>query len=438
MERTMTARFAGSRSVDERRRRRLATDAEDAPAASLADPVSADAPAAERISSADEARASALELAAASETWMPVKAWKAWLLFVGVVAVAAGTIVGGWFVDREPAFFGPELAALLGLHSGRLVHALGSLLLLLAAQLSLVVWWRRSRSTRDFEGRYDVWLWTAAGWLLFAVAHETRLHLVWSETVALVWEPDFWNKSILSWFAPAVGAGGVLWMAARADARRCRSGWWLLTLAGLCWVAAGAMVLGIGSIQLGPWRELATVATTLAGHVLGFGGMLLHARFVTHVCNDPPVVKARVKKEWPIREKRSQAKAGEANEPQSTPHGDANADFAAPTAKRPARSTRSAAKTTAPAAKSESKPAPAAKPTPTPKPEPVPAPKPADEPAAVLPMIDSEDYETEYDDDGNAYDGPPPEMLYGLSKRQKKKLRKEWRDRQRAARADAA
>lgn len=408
----MTARFAGSSTLDARRRRRLATD-----------PDHLDSAAAAGATSDAEGRDPLPETgdddslpAPALETWMPRAAWKAWLLVLLGVLVAAGVVAVGDAVDRDPGFYGPELAGLMSLQSGRLVRTVGSVLLLLSGQLALVVWWARSRSTQDFSGRYDVWVWTAAAWFLFALGHETQAHLAWNEMAALVWEPDFWNKTILSWFAPAVAAGGVLWLSARADAGRCRSAKFLLTLAGLAWVAAGLLALGVGSRWLSPWLHLLVPATAMAGHVLGFSAMLIHARFVTYVSNDPPT--AHVRK---AKTKRMPKLVDEGVE--SQPSAIEPIETAEPVEKPTRRSTRQApAKTRStkveePAAE-ESK----AVDTPPTKPETAPVVEEVVEDRPAKPAASSPTPSPSVED------GPPPEMLRGLSKRQKKRIRREWRE----------
>ncbi len=415
----MTTRFAGSSSIDERRRRRLATDAEveaaDPPGDTIAE-ATADSPA-ER----DEPERPDFACA-----WIPGKAWQTWLLFAAAVLLVVGLFEAGRAVDRAPDFYGRELSALLSLESGRLLRTTGSLLLLLAGQLALVIWSARTRSTRDFSGRYDVWVWTAAAWFVFAFAHQTEAHRAWSEVASLVWEPDFWNKTILSWFAPTVAAGGVLWTSARADARRCRSAWTLMTLAPLAWIASGLLALGIGSRWLAPWQDLLVHGTALTGHLAGFGAMLLHARYVTYVCNDPPVKRRSTRRD----DAAFSDDLGEADAQEPAEEAQPSESKAAPR-KKPTRKRTPARKKPEP----ESVPQPAEEVVVEDQAaEPEPVTKPAAEPAVVeqeaapatLPMPD--------DDEA---DGPPPEMLRGLSKRQKKRVRREWRERQREL-ADAA
>ncbi|MEX0700692.1 MAG: hypothetical protein WD069_01210 [Planctomycetales bacterium] len=288
----MSASFAGSKHLDERRRRRLAADADDPAAApvglSFAPPQSGGA--SERI----PARAHFPVRKLISHT-----AWKHWA--VGLWALVAGGLLlwaGARSADAATVT-GPHFLKLFDPIAGRIVPFYQSALLAIAGQLALLIGWARSRSQEDFQGRYRVWTWWAGGCLLFAFAVLTGAHLAFGETIALFWKLPQPHAPLLAWLAPACAAGYVLFRGVRAEMIDDRPALALVRLAGLCWLIAAAERLGwlaAGAARLPQVERLAPLAADplllpgllVTAPALLLTAMLLHARHVIHRCAEPP------------------------------------------------------------------------------------------------------------------------------------------------------
>ena len=102
------------------------------------------------------------------------------LVVLGPLLAAGGAIAVGleaayaWMCPRAAAA-GANLAALDIAAKGSLACWFSSLLLLAAAVMAVFVYAVRRHRTDDYQGRYRVWLWAAAGWLLMATDQAASL-----------------------------------------------------------------------------------------------------------------------------------------------------------------------------------------------------------------------------------------------------------------------
>jgi len=207
---------------------------------------------------------------------------------VVALAIGVGIVWAGWQAEVIGQRMGPAMQRLVSLSGGRLVRGFGGLLLFLAAQLALVIWWVRSRSHTDFSGRYRIWAWVSGAGFVFSASVSLGLHRVWSESLLYLLEANFPHGTTLCWLAPAVGCASVLLRDAYADMRDCRSSTTFLWLAMMNWSAAAVQLLGWGVGLPREWAAVVVISLALAGHYCLFVSMLLHARFVTFVSAEPP------------------------------------------------------------------------------------------------------------------------------------------------------
>src|SRR5690606_8391178 len=147
---SMSIRFAGSRFVHERRRRRLAQECGGVSVVPVDEHPSA------------STQASGVGLPAARPVvHTPVTSvirpqlWVHWTITVLCLAAWGGMMYLGDLAERTD--FG--LRDILGLRSGRVTNFFSTLMLLWAGQLSLLIYWYRRKSRNDFAGRYRMWLW---------------------------------------------------------------------------------------------------------------------------------------------------------------------------------------------------------------------------------------------------------------------------------------
>jgi hypothetical protein len=281
----MAARFAGSRSLDERRRRRIAGTGE-------GDATHPDVPTRPHT---DSATSSGGDYTPRSRRRLPLQRiipaqlWKH-VFAAGIVLIAGvGIVVLDHASPRIAQTLGPAAGEFVSVRSGLLLPFYCSMLLAAAAQLALLIWWVRSRSRSDFSGRFHIWRWAAAAGFLLAAAVVLDLHVVWSRTLIWRLRLDFAHCETLCWLAPAVGCGSVLIRDLLADMRNCRSGSSFLWLAVLSWGTSVFLQLGGGGmLHEETSRTLVVWAAAAFGYYSLFVGLLLQARFVLFKSAEPP------------------------------------------------------------------------------------------------------------------------------------------------------
>ena len=282
----MSTSFAGSRCLDERRRRRLAGEADefdfDSPATH--------ADRAERVDG-DPTNSSR---ATSSSSHFPIsrlisrKLWKLWAFGLLVLLVGGNILLAGSAVASGAMRLGPGFAWLFDLSTARVVKPLATLLLLLASQLTWLIWWVRSRSPNDFDGRYRVWGWCAAVGIGATLTVAAGLHIAWAGTALWLWDIELWNKPILIWMLPAVLAATWVLRALHREMRDCRSSLSLLWMAAACGLGVALLNLNVFPLTLSSAESrLICWSAELAACWLLFMSLLLHARHVVHVTADP-------------------------------------------------------------------------------------------------------------------------------------------------------
>jgi len=347
------------------------------------------------------------------------KLWKHWGLWLFGLLVGAGILYGGLCVSRQGNQLGPGFVRLFDLSSSPIIRCYSSFLLVLSGQLALLIGWARSRSLHDFAGRYRLWVWAAGAWFGFAFCVASGAHLAWTETAMWLWNADLqsWNinlqnREALCWLLPATVLGICLLWTLHRDMRICRSSVVML------WLAAGlCLAAGVLELEAVLWRNpLAQPALAMGGHLCLLTSMLLHARFVIHVSAEPPELRRfrlpfRLPRIGLPRIRIPRIRLRSSRKQSSTPSGKRDS---ASTSKKEKRRAKLQEKML------EAVPSPANSTGPSRM-------KP-DKPRKLPPTTPPVELDEEILDEDRQQ-----EMLKGLSKRERKKLRKQWRDQQRTA-----
>lgn len=178
--------FAGSRDLDDRRRRRLAQEAESAERRPPVKPVAPVVAAPVRFAS------SPIESVVRPQAWVNV------LLVVLGLAVSGGAIFLGEWTTRHhaaaEASFGPR---------GLLIRSLAAVYFLFGAQLAAAIQWYRTRSRKDFNARYKVWHFVVPGLLSFGFCAATDAHRVFADWAQVHWQIAGAHAPLLLWMIPA-------------------------------------------------------------------------------------------------------------------------------------------------------------------------------------------------------------------------------------------
>ena len=425
----MSTGFAGSRSMDERRRRRLASESSE----SLDDSNDDSTP----VSNARTNRFAAGQFPL--RTLIFPKRWKLAAYYLPVFLCFSGLIS----VDvYRLEWCAPDsaLSAYLSLEQSPLPLFLTGCLLFFSGQIALLIASLRTQSLHDFSGRHRLWKWVAGGLFLFALCTTTQLHQVWASTVIELrlfdWGP---HTELLAWLVPGLVVGLSVSLMSYLEMRGDRAGLNFTILAAATYMTYLTFTL---TGNLIPWEShhyLIGAGILYFAHWSLFTSLLLHTHHLLYQSVDlPEKVPSRFKKHFAnhlhrrrIKKKARQvAKAIKQKELMANRLAQQESEEAStesnnvetiekPTKTTPRRKKAAAAKKTEAQVSIPQE-------TSTPDPEPVQEPENELEPSQPRSARKQKPKRTMRVD--NAHD---PELLKGLSKRERRKLQKQWREEER-------
>lgn len=276
----MTAKFAGSGSLDDRRRRRLAQESSDSVIATSA-PLKRTRKSPPTIQEAEVALGPLKSDVVADESLIPASIWKV-LGISGVAFAAWGLLI--WL--NISGRVSPAFRSILDPQSGTGFHSVSVFSLFMTAQLSLIIFWYRSRSRKDFNGRYRIWGWAGAFWSIVCITTAIRLHEPVIEIFTARWLSPAWRPEVICWFIPYATGTLALHQLLDQDMRlsKVSRNLWRTTLA-FCLFAA-ALTLGLDRFFAVEFRSLIYASAVTSWQLLLMTTMLVHARFVVHVTNE--------------------------------------------------------------------------------------------------------------------------------------------------------
>ena len=299
--------FAGAQRLDERRRRRLAGDAEPPRRVTK-----------RRVDAAHvEEPPASREAGSPILTWMPRARWPlAVLTLLSGAALAAAVVLSVWAETRF------QWAGTLGVRSGRLLATLGVGYCFATAVLCYLVFWFRKRSRQDFAGKYRRWLTAAAGFAGLGLLVGTGVHANLGGLLSDRLPPAAWNTPTACWLVPVATAAALVGPTLLCEMMAAGAGALLMLLGGVLAAVVAAVRL-VGSLALDPVVcdtvcELACVVSLWAL----FHAAWWHARHVVRVCNEPPKsgqLRAKLRRAMPSRPRRvaaaEETESEEADEP---------------------------------------------------------------------------------------------------------------------------
>jgi hypothetical protein len=277
--------FAGSRSLDERRRRRLATDSDTVALEAVAEPVP------RRVATQRPKQSRRGPAHFPLRKVISIRYWKLALAILCAVAAGAGILFGGWATTIYGERLGPGFVLLFRLDVARLVRGFATVGFLLVGELALLIGWARSQSLQDFNGRYRGWLLCAVLAFVAAFGLETQLAAALSATVGWLWSEPFWHKETLCWLVPAAACGLFAHAYAVREMRDCRLSLSFAWLAALLASGTAALVLARPLALPEPQSRLLECGIALGFVVCLFASLTFHTRHVVYVCVDPPAIR---------------------------------------------------------------------------------------------------------------------------------------------------
>lgn len=431
----MSTGFAGSRSMDERRRRRLASESSESLEDSNEDTVS------QNIARTHRFAAGQFPL----RTIIFPRRWKLSVYYLPVLFCFASLIAADLY---RPELTRPEsaLAGYLSLKTSSLSHVLSGALLLVSGQLALLIAALRTLSLHDFSGRYRLWKWVASGLFLFALCTTTNLHQVWVDTVIELklfdWGP---HTQLLAWMVPTLILGSSVALMTYLELRGDRAGLNMTIIAVASYVACLTFQFTDNLIPGAAYPHLIGSGLLLFAHWCFFTSLLLHTHHLLYQSVDlPEKVPSRLTKfggEY-LRRRRIRRKAKRVAKALLRKKQQETARLEQEAAEQARLETESEEKQSsvkAPAKSKEIESAPAPKEVAS-VPEKPKAPEPAEtKPQPPADKTVSRKKSKPAQKNIRVDQSHDPEQLKGLSKRERRKLQKQWREaeRQNAAGEDS-
>jgi hypothetical protein len=268
--------YAETRTSDDRRRRRLAV-AGDNPTPEPTEGPGGVARLRDRLG----------DLPAASP-WLPRRLWVR--IVLGSAFGLALAVVG--LLLARPFAWMPAVAPIAEhLLSGPrpvLSVYVTTALWILAAQFAGLIGWYRSHSESDFRGRYRIWAGLTGAFAAASFLAGTGVHVPLAAALAPLYRGPIWRPEVMTWLAPLTLFGLVLAWRMDRDLRRCLGGLWLTRIAAVTLLATGVGHLFAPELAREAWFP----AALALGPVIGLGllvlGLWMQACYVAYVCADPP------------------------------------------------------------------------------------------------------------------------------------------------------
>lgn len=233
-----------------------------------------------------------------------------------VTVLVASTMVVAWMILAGDAALPAQLPS--SAETARdVARAVTGVELLVAGQLALVIGWLRSRSQLDYRGRYRAWKWFAVVLLAAGFVTLSALQHVIPDLLAAMLQPLLGTISAarpVLGFLPVVAAGSLVVIRVLPDTSRNRISQLMLGTAVV--IAMIRLTPGEFLLSRSARNLFALPAALLESHLI-FCGVLLHARFVAWVCNDPPV-RANSARRAQQAVSEAESKTGQGSQPEGT------------------------------------------------------------------------------------------------------------------------
>jgi hypothetical protein len=154
-----------------------------------------------------------------------------------------------------------------------------TVLLLIAAGLSSLIYAVRRHRTDDYQGRYRLWATAALCWLLLSLFSSTGTSEVLRELGIRYTAWQGWRSGALWWLVPLATVYGLAILRMSLDMRRAPFSFLTLLLATASWLSAMSMEFGWITASFAP-QKLVEAGLMMTGHLLLVGALLSYARLV--------------------------------------------------------------------------------------------------------------------------------------------------------------
>jgi len=209
-----------------------------------------------------------------------------WSVIVALGLLGLGVWGGILWLSLSPMADQMGIRPLVSLTNGALPRYFGTVALLLTAQLNLLIYWHRSRSRKDFLGRYRVWGWAGLFWCVLCLAQATQCHRPILDSLASYYVIQCWRGEHLFWFVPLATCLLAFYRLVGRDVNPSRASSFAWNVTFCIGLLVAGLYFGLDLLLPVAWRMPTTVALTMLWQFAMAFFCLVHARYVTHVSNE--------------------------------------------------------------------------------------------------------------------------------------------------------
>jgi len=205
------------------------------------------------------------------------------VVLAGLLSAGAGVIAGlefaySWMAQR--AADGAEIVAALNIAAGGLAGWFSWLLLLAAVVAAILIYSVRRHRVDDYQGRYRVWVWAAAGCFLLATDRAAGLREAFRDLMTAATGTPLLGNGDLWWVVAYAIGFGAIGSRVLLDARS--------SITAVAAISGGVVAHGLAVVQHLGWRPFAGAAESvmsrvgceMSGNLLLLFGFAVFARHV--------------------------------------------------------------------------------------------------------------------------------------------------------------
>jgi len=278
----MSVRFAGSVELGQRRRRRLALEA-----TGTASPPGVQH-SSRPHSDSGSAPSQPVSTGTFSGTRLPARTIVpgSWIVVGAIISFAVICWATVLWLSQSAIADQLGIGEMVSLEKGVIPRFFSTIALLATAQLHLLIYWHRSKSRKDFLGRYRIWGWAGFFWCAVCFANTTQAHIPLLESISSRFAINCWRGEELIWFIPlSVGVLSLYWLVGRdVNPSRLSSAVWNTTF--FIGIGVGLLYLGLDLLFPIEWRTDIRAGAAMLWQLALASFCLIHARYVTHVTNE--------------------------------------------------------------------------------------------------------------------------------------------------------
>lgn len=202
------------------------------------------------------------------------------LLFLAGVTVVAGLeALYAWLPELASKTAEGTIDALDLAAEGSLAAWFSSTTLALASLAAVVVYSIRRHKADDYHGRYRIWLWAAACWMLMSMDEGGSLHEGFTELMSYVADQRGFGDGSIWWISAYSLLLGTVGMRLTLEMRECRSSTAAFLITAACYAAAVLARLNVLLPGAGMQRIMVEEGCEMVGNVFLLFAMTLHARY---------------------------------------------------------------------------------------------------------------------------------------------------------------